>query len=166
MIAYGVGRIGCQLSGDGDWGIVNHWAMPKFLRFLPHWMWSFNYPHNVIREGILIPGCQGNYCYMLAHGVFPTPFYETVSSFIFVIILWSIRKKIKTPGIIFSIYLMMNGFERFLIEHIRINVPYHFLGIVATQAEIISPILFLLGLIGIFYFRKHDFSAKKAKSEP
>ncbi|MEC8852808.1 MAG: prolipoprotein diacylglyceryl transferase family protein, partial [Bacteroidota bacterium] len=91
MIAYGIGRIGCQLSGDGDWGIINVASKPDWLTFLPDWMWSFTYPHNVINEGIPIEGCTGRYCMELANPVWPTPFYEVVmASFIFVF-LWSIR---------------------------------------------------------------------------
>lgn len=160
MLAYGLGRIGCQMAGDGDWGITNPAPKPGWMNFLPNWMWSYNYPHNVIGNQLpstdvtLIPGCEGKYCYMLSHPVFPTPFYETVMCLILFAILWSIRKKIKAPGVIFCIYLAMNGVERFLIELIRINVKYHFLGISATQAQIISPVFFLIGIAGVFYFNK------------
>ena len=54
MLAYGVGRIGCQLSGDGDWGIVNTYPKPGWMSFLPDWMWSFNFPRNVAHEGTVI----------------------------------------------------------------------------------------------------------------
>ena len=52
ILAYGIGRIGCKLSGDGDWGIVNNNIKPEWMSFLPDWMWSYNYPHNVINEGV------------------------------------------------------------------------------------------------------------------
>nr|NQU93731.1 prolipoprotein diacylglyceryl transferase [Bacteroidota bacterium] len=77
MIAYAVGRIGCQLSGDGCWGVPNLEPKPEWLAYLPDWMWSFNYPHNVIKEGVHIAGCDGKYCFELGQPVFPTPFYET-----------------------------------------------------------------------------------------
>lgn len=154
LASYAIGRIGCQLAGDGDWGVENYLTKPNFLSFLPDWMWGFDYPHNVIDAGIAIPGCVGKYCHVLPQVVFPTPFYETVAIAILFFILWSIRKKIHATGVVFCIYLMMNGFERFFIEHIRINVVYHFWGINATQAEIISPIFFIVGLFGIFYFNK------------
>ena len=45
--------MGCHLSGDGDWGIVNLNPKPELLNFLlPDWMWSYNYPNNVINAGI------------------------------------------------------------------------------------------------------------------
>jgi len=152
ILAYAIGRIGCQMAGDGDWGIVNPNPMPSFLSFLPHWMWSFGYPHNVENAGIPIPGCVGDYCTVLSLGVYPTPFYETIMGMIIFFILWSMRKKIHAPGVLFCWYLVFNGIERFLIEIIRVNVKYHFFGISPTQAQIISPIFFLLGVIGIFYF--------------
>ncbi len=154
MLAYSAGRIGCQMAGDGDWGIANTFAEPQWLNFLPDWMWAFSYPHNVINEGVPIPGCTGAHCFMLSPPVFPTPFYETVACGILFLILWLIRKRVTVPGVMFSIYLAMNGVERFLVELIRVNIRYHFFGISATQAQLISPLFFLAGIIGIIYFRK------------
>lgn len=152
ILAYAVGRIGCQMAGDGDWGIVNASPKPSFISFLPDWMWSFGYPHNVEHAGIPIPGCVGDYCTVLSPGVFPTPFYETIMGAIIFFILWSMRKKIHAPGVLFCWYLIFNGIERFSIELIRVNIKYHLFGIEATQAQIIAPIFFLLGVAGIFYF--------------
>ena len=69
-------------------------------------------------------------------------------------ILWAIRTYIKKPGVLFGIYLMFNGVERFLIEQIRVNPPYKFLGIEATQAELIATALFLGGLITLIVCMK------------
>lgn len=154
LLAYGIGRIGCQLSGDGDWGMPNDAPMPEWLSFLPEWMWSFKYPHNVLSEGIPIQGCTGNYCYELATGAWPTPFYETIMAFIAFGIVWSIRKRIHVPGVMVSLYLILNGIERFCIEKIRINPKYNLLGLEATQAEIIAIIFIVLGIFGIYYFNK------------
>ena len=155
MLAYGVGRIGCHLSGDGDWGIVNLAAKPNWLSWAPDWVWSFKYPHNVVGEGVPIPGCVGNFCNELPLPVFPTPFYEVLMGLAIFAFLWSIRSKIKTPGIMWSIYLIFNGLERFLIESIRVNSKYHALGLSFTQAELISTILVLLGITGIFWSLKN-----------
>jgi prolipoprotein diacylglyceryl transferase len=156
LAAYAVGRMACMLSGDGCWGIPNPEPKPEFLAFLPDWMWAYDFPHNVIKEGVPIHNCGGDYCYKLDVPVFPTPFYETSLNAIMFGILWSIRKKIQIPGVIFSIALIMNGFIRFFIEKIRVNIKYDFIGMQITQAEIISTILVILGIIGIFYFRnKH-----------
>jgi len=151
ILAYGIGRIGCQVSGDGDWGIVNSAPKPGWLSFLPDWIWAYTYPHNIMNEGILIPGCEGAHCYELAEAVFPTPFYETSMAVIIFGILWFLRKKIIIPGALFAIYLMFNGLERFLIEKIRINNVFDFLGMQVTQAEIISTFIFLLG-VGFLIF--------------
>lgn len=154
MIAYGIGRIGCHVSGDGDWGIDNLAPIPSWLSFLPDWMWSYSYPHNVISAGIPIPGCEGSHCYALENPVFPTAFYETVMSFGLFGILWAFRKKVTAPGVLFSIYLLLNGFERFWIEKIRVNEVILLFGNEVTQAEIIATIFMLIGITGIFYFRK------------
>ena len=51
MLAYSVGRIGCHMSGDGDWGIIN--INPKPFSWLPDWLWAYTYPNNVAIEGDL-----------------------------------------------------------------------------------------------------------------
>ncbi|WP_299289171.1 prolipoprotein diacylglyceryl transferase family protein [uncultured Mucilaginibacter sp.] len=162
MIAYGVGRIGCQLSGDGDWGIANTSPKPNWLSWAPDWMWAFRFPHNVGDEGIPIPGCVGKYCHQLPVPVYPTSFYESVICILLFLFLWSIRKYIKTPGLMFGIYLILNGVERFLIELIRVNTKYHVAGISFTQAEFISAVLVLTG-IG---FVAHAFLGDKRSIDP
>ena len=147
IIGYGIGRIGCQVAGDGDWGIVNIMSQPQWLSFLPEWTWAYNYPHNILNQGVPIPGCVGPHCSQLAQAVFPTPIYETAMSLLIFAFLWSIRKKIVVPGSLFAIYLMFNGAERFLIEKIRVNNVFDFLGMKVTQAEVISTFLFITGLV-------------------
>ena len=155
MIAYAVGRIGCQMAGDGDWGIPNTLTMPGWLCFLPDWFWAYDYPHNVLNEGVQIADCTGKHCFHLFPPVFPTPLYETIVCTIFFFILWVIRKRIKTTGILFSIFLIMNGFERFFIERIRVNTKYHIFGNEITQAEFISVLLFFAGIaLFIYVLRK------------
>jgi prolipoprotein diacylglyceryltransferase len=155
ILAYGIGRIGCQLSGDGDWGVPNFEPMPDFLSFLPDWMWSFDYYGNVNGVDLGAPGRPMMVDGFLYEGnAWPTPFYETVMSFIIFGILWGFRKKMKAAGVMFSLYLMFNGAERFFIEKIRINSNYHFFGIEATQAEIIAVLLFFVGIAGIWYSLK------------
>lgn len=153
MLAYGIGRIGCHLSGDGDWGIENLSAKPTWF-FLPDWAWSYSYPNNVNNVGIPIENCQGRFCSVLENPVFPTPLWEAIICIALFFVLWSVRKKITTPGVMFCIYLMLNGIERFFIEKIRINNEFGILGIQFTQAEIIATVLILLGITGIIYFRK------------
>ncbi|MBL7722049.1 MAG: prolipoprotein diacylglyceryl transferase, partial [Chitinophagaceae bacterium] len=144
MLAYAVGRIGCQVSGDGDWGIVNN--NPNPFSWLPDWVWSYKYPHNVNEMGIKIPGCEGKFCNELPEAVYPTPLYEIVECVILFFILWSLRKRLKVPGTLFALYLMFNGIERFFIEKIRVNTRINIFGFQPTQAEVISSLLFLSGL--------------------
>jgi phosphatidylglycerol:prolipoprotein diacylglycerol transferase len=153
ILAYGIGRMGCHFSGDGDWGIVNTASKPDWMSFLPDWMWSYNYPNNVINAGELIPGCEGNFCHQLAENVYPTPFYEIIMAGLIFVFLWNIRKKIKIAGVLFCIYLILNGIERFLIEKIRIN--HDMIG-EQTQAEIISFSLILIGILGIYFLNKRE----------
>ncbi len=208
MIAYAVGRIGCQVAGDGDWGVFNsayisdrpghvmvakpgdferkleenktyfldgtvtdssgHTSMvtdriSKSLSEVPHayfkapdwvptWMVAFTYPHNVNEDGILLPDCNEKYCRALPQPVFPTPFYEIVACFILFLTLWLLRKRIKIPGIIFGLYLIFNGVERFLVETIRVNSKYSIFGLHPTQAELISLLLVVSGIIYYAYW--------------
>jgi prolipoprotein diacylglyceryl transferase len=152
MLGYAIGRIGCQVSGDGDWGIAN--LNPKPFSWLPDWLWAYQYPHNVVGEGVPIPGCTGPYCNQLVPAVYPTALYEVILCSLIFALLWSIRKKNKVPGQLFGIYLMFNGMERFLIESIRVNTKYESLPFQPTQAQIISVSLFLVGLILTFNAKK------------
>jgi len=165
MIGYAIGRIGCHMSGDGDWGIVNKLDKPNFMSFLPDWFWKYNYPHNVISDGVPIPGCEGIHCFMLADAVFPTPLYESIACIILFIILWMFRKKIKKAGVFFSFYILLNGIERLLIEQIRVNTKYHIGSYEITQAEIIATVFIILGSLGIYYFNKKNLSYNLKSAE-
>ena len=205
IIAYAVGRIGCQVAGDGDWGIYNSAyisdatgkvmvAQPgdfdkqlqkyatyftegkvmdsanhsvyvtdrtygtlekvphknfKGPSFFPNWFFAYSFPQNVNSDGIKIPGNDEEHNRVLPQPVFPTSLYEIIiCSFIF-LFLWSIRRKIKTPLVMFGIYLVLNGIERFLIELIRVNKTYTFFGLHPSQAEIIACLLIISGLVTI-----------------
>jgi len=149
MLAYGIGRIGCHLSGDGDWGIVNNHPKPALLNWLPDWTWSFKYPHNTIDAGVQMPGCFGMHCEQLRAGVYPTSFYEAVMCIGLFGLMWLFRKRIRIAGLMFYSYLILSGVERILIEMIRINKRYNVLGLELTQAEMISIGMILGGLVGI-----------------
>jgi len=157
LLGYGIGRLGCHFSGDGDWGIENLAPKPSFL---PDWLWAYSYPNNVINEGIPIEGCQGAHCFMLENPVYPTSVYEALACFLFFGILYGFRKKFTIPGTLFAAYLIVNGIERFTIEKIRVNSTYNIMGFEPTQAEIIS-VLFVLTGIGWWMYCRKNF-AKKA----
>ncbi|TAK30392.1 MAG: hypothetical protein EPO28_18810 [Saprospiraceae bacterium] len=154
IISYGVGRIGCMMAGDGDWGIT---AAPQpGWWFLPDWIWSFDFPQNVNRDGIPIEGCQWIYCNRLENPVYPTPLYEIFASFLIGGILWGLRKRLTIPGMLFFVYLILNGFERFWIEKIRVNVKYEWMPLQPTQAEIIAALFFLVGIVGVVWLWKRN----------
>jgi phosphatidylglycerol---prolipoprotein diacylglyceryl transferase len=159
MLGYSVGRIGCQVAGDGDWGIDS--VNPKPFNWLPDWMWSYTYPHNVNEAGVKIAGCMdAKYCNELSVGVFPTSFYETIICFLLFLLIWSLRKRFKIPGTLFAFYLILNGIERFFIEKIRVNVRLNFFGLHPTQAEVISSLLFLGGIILWIVLKRRETTPK------
>ncbi len=178
LVGYGIGRMGCQFSGDGDWGIVAA-AQPEWW-FLPDWMWAYEYPNNVNNVNALVEGCDPakynevlrqpgmgredacmaacgyRYCHELQDPVYPTPIYEIIYAFSAFAILWVLRKRIKIAGILACLYLIFTGAERFLIEKIRVNDKYNYFGQDWSQAQYISIIFVLVGVGGIIYlWRKH-----------
>lgn len=155
IMGYAVGRLGCQFSGDGDWGIINAAAKPSWF-FLPDSWWAYTYPHNILNEGVSIPGCTYRHCMQLEQPVFPTPLWEAILGFIILGILWALRKRITIPGVLFFIYCILNGLERFFIEKIRVNEKID-LGMVSmTQAEIISLMVLFTGIIGCIVLWRKD----------
>ena len=123
----------------------------KAPSFLPTWMVAYTYPQNVNSMGVRLPGCEGTeHCNYLPLPVFPTPFYEIVACLLLFGILLLARPKIKLAGGLFCLYLVLNGFERFFIEKIRVNTKYEGLPFQPTQAELISLGLIILGIVLYF----------------
>jgi phosphatidylglycerol---prolipoprotein diacylglyceryl transferase len=92
-LGYAIGRIGCQVSGDGDYGKASH---------LP---WAMAYPHGTKPIDVRVQ---------------PTPIYETVAMGLLALVLWRLRDRFR-PGILFALWLVLSGLERVLIEFIRRN---------------------------------------------
>ena len=90
---YGIGRIGCQLAGDGDYGIP--WDGP----------WAMAYPNGTVPT---------------TEKVHPTPVYETITMLLVAALLWRWRHRWR-PGTLFALYLVLAGAERFLVEFVRRN---------------------------------------------
>jgi len=135
MLAYGIGRIGCHLSGDGDWGIAADIAAKP--DWLPMWLWAETYPNNILGIDLSMTP------------VYPTPLYEFAMAALIFGILWSFRKHAHQTGWLFWVYLVFNGAERFFIEKIRVNNTMEILGQTVTQAELIALALILVGVIGV-----------------
>ena len=206
MLSYGVGRIGCHVAGDGDWGVFNaayqvndkgsitastlsnfnqavqqhsdffssHYSSfseipqrffpkPSFLNFLPDWFFAYNYPHNVNETGTALANCTGKYCNQLPVPVFPTSLYEIIICIGLFFLIWSLRKKFRVPGTLFAFYLILNGTERFFIEKIRVNVKMNFFGMKLSQAEIISALILISGVV-LWIVLKRKFKSFKTIS--
>jgi len=160
ILAVGIGRLGCQTAGDGDWGIVNTAARPSFI---PQFLWASTYAHNIANEGVGIPGCIEQHCQVLPVPVFPTPLYEFMECFAIFLILHFIRKQLThKPGLLFFIFAVLIGIQRYTIEQIRSisdRQLYYVFGHGFKQAELISIALVVAGAIGAIwlnsYYNKH-----------
>jgi len=108
-LGYAIGRVGCQLSGDGDYGKASD---------LP---WAMSYPDGTV------PTDQR---------VQPTPVYESLAMGLVAWLLWSWRDRFR-PGVLFAIYLVLSGLERFLVEFLRRNDQV-WAGLTAPQLESIA----------------------------
>ncbi len=117
-LGYAIGRIGCQVSGDGDYGIRS--GLP----------WAMGYPHGTVPTP---PGVR----------VHPTPIYETVVMCLLAYALWQLRDRVR-PGVVFALYLIGSGLERFLVEFIRRNEAV-VAGLTGPQLE--SLLLVAVGLL-------------------
>ena len=123
-LGYGIGRIGCQLAGDGDYGVATD---------LP---WGMAYPDGVVPT---------------FETVHPAPVYETLMSLVIFVLLWLTRKRLTVPGMSFCFYLVLSGAARFAVEFIRLNPEVAF-GL--TGAQLISVALIAIGAIGPVYLMK------------
>jgi phosphatidylglycerol:prolipoprotein diacylglycerol transferase len=92
-LGYAIGRVGCQLSGDGDYGVASD---------LP---WAMAYPDGTVST---------------TDEVHPTPVYETLAMGLVALLLWRWRDRFR-PGVLFALYLLLAGLERLLVEFIRRN---------------------------------------------
>jgi phosphatidylglycerol:prolipoprotein diacylglycerol transferase len=117
-LGYAIGRIGCQVSGDGDYGVPS--SLP----------WAMGYPHGTVPTPLGVR-------------VQPTPIYETVTMCLLAYALWSLRDRVR-PGVIFALYLLLSGLERFLVEFIRRNSEV-LAGLTAPQLESVG--LLVIGLL-------------------
>lgn len=116
---YALGRVGCQLSGDGDYGKA--WDGP----------WAMAYPEGTVATDV---------------PVHPTPIYETLTMGIAAIVLWRLRDRFR-PGVLFALYLIFAGVERFLVEFLRRNEDV-LIGL--TQAQLLSLVMVAAGAAWIF----------------
>lgn len=138
-IGQAIGRQGCQLAGDGDWGLPSK---------LP---WAMAYPRAIVgwnADTVLKLDDQ----YRLVSGFFPgvrvhpAPIYETILYLGVFAILWSMRKRSEPAGRLMYWYLLLAGFCRFMVEFVRIN-PRVFHGL--SEAQLIAFAMMVLGAIAL-----------------
>lgn len=141
-LAYGIGRIGCHLAGDGDYGIPTD---------LP---WGTNYENGTVPPSSMFRGSE--YAAAYPNGILPdntplhpTPIYEFIVAVIIFSILWKLRKKAWADGKLFMFYLVFSGTARLLVEFIRLN-PRLILGL--SEAQIISVGLIFIGIGGLINY--------------
>jgi phosphatidylglycerol---prolipoprotein diacylglyceryl transferase len=141
VLAYGVARLGCHFSGDGDYG---------FPTDLP---WGTNYSHGTYppsRAFAIFPEITSQF----PNGIVPndipchpTPVYEMILGIFGFILMWTVfRKRNYPPGMLFAIYLIMAGLFRFGVEFLRLNPRLAF-GL--SEAQLISVVLFAVGVAWI-----------------
>lgn len=136
-LGYGIGRIGCHLAGDGDYGKpwdgifgtdYSRGVVPPSQAFYGTEI-AKNYPNGIVPDHTL---------------VHPTPMYEAVISILIFFVLWQLNKKPKQAGFIISLYFILGGLERLGIEFLRIN-PEVLFGL--SGAQVISVVLITAGLV-------------------
>ncbi len=145
ILAYGIGRIGCHLAGDGDYG---------FPTTLP---WGTNYSKGTYPPSAAFRGFP-EITSRFPNGIVPdstlchpTPVYEFLLCALAFWFLWSIRKKVTPDGKLFMLYLILAGVERFSVEFLRINPRLAF-GL--SEAQLISVVLTIVGVIGFLSFSR------------
>jgi phosphatidylglycerol---prolipoprotein diacylglyceryl transferase len=129
-LGYAIGRIGCQLSGDGDYG--KPWNGP----------WAMSYPDGTVPTD---------------RTVHPTPIYETLAMGLGAWMLWQLRDRFRT-GVLFAIYLVYAGAERFLVEFLRRNSDA-VLGLTGPQLE--SLAMMLAGVLWMYAVKQRHGSLSR-----
>jgi phosphatidylglycerol:prolipoprotein diacylglycerol transferase len=156
VIGQALGRIGCHLSGDGDWG------MPTTLP------WGVAYPNAIVGwngNSVLKLDSQNHLVSAFYPGVHvhPTPIYEAIVYGLIFMFLWSRRKETKVPGQLFDLYLMLAGAARFMVEFLRVN-PRVFMGL--SEAQLIAIVMMILGAGLYVYSSVTNKDEKPSLSEP
>jgi phosphatidylglycerol:prolipoprotein diacylglycerol transferase len=133
-VGYAIGRIGCFLSGDGDYGIPT--SVP----------WGMSFPNGVVPT---------------TERVHPTPLYELIAWILIAYFLWLLGARFLRENVpagrVFCAYLVLTGVARFLVEIIRIN-PRSFFGMSNAQAASVASIL--VGLVLFFFFLPKEAAAE------
>jgi phosphatidylglycerol:prolipoprotein diacylglycerol transferase len=166
ILAYGIGRLGCHLSGDGDygyptslpWGTIYAQGTAKPSVMLEEYFaqhvdqrraWQYD-SLRVLPAGIDRLGHRYSR-FDEVTPLHPTPVYELILGVIGFLLLWALRTREYPDGTIFMIYLMLASMFRFFIEFMRLN-PHTFAGM--SEAQVVALLLFVLGLAGMLYLNR------------
>lgn len=153
MIGYGVARLGCHLSGDGDYG---------FPTSLP---WGTDYSHGIYppsRAFAIFPEIASRYPGGIVPDntpCHPTPVYEMILGIIGFAILVQLRKKNWPDGKLFAWYLILSSLFRFSVEFLRLNPRLAF-GL--SEAQLISIVVFFIGILFSLYLDRR----RESRSRP
>ncbi|HOT23741.1 MAG TPA: prolipoprotein diacylglyceryl transferase [Thermoleophilia bacterium] len=123
-LGYAIGRVGCQLAGDGDYGTPSD---------LP---WAMGYPNGTVPTP---PGVR----------VHPTPIYEIIMMVPIIWVLWRLAKKDRSGWWTFGWMLVLTGIERFVVEFVRRNEEIA-LGLTQPQWVAIASVVIGTGLVLLF----------------
>jgi phosphatidylglycerol---prolipoprotein diacylglyceryl transferase len=132
-LGYAIGRVGCQLSGDGDYGEA--WDGP----------WAMSYPDGTVPT---------------SEDVHPTPVYEALAMGFGAWLLWRLRDRFRA-GVLFAIYLVYAGAERFLVEFVRRNSEVA-LGLTGAQLESLAMMVAGIVWLGVARQRRGGLSRNAA----
>jgi phosphatidylglycerol:prolipoprotein diacylglycerol transferase len=145
-LGYGIARIGCHLSGDGDYGV----PVSEFASWVP---WGTDYSKGTLPPSVAFRGTEiaEKFGGVVPNDTpcHPTPIYELILAIIIFAILWRRRERITESGKLFFLYLILSGISRFLVEFIRLNPRILF---DLTEAQIISLLMIAGGLILYYKF--------------
>ncbi len=155
-IGYGIARVGCHLSGDGDYGL----PVSEFMSWVP---WGTDYSNGTLPPSIAFRGSDIAVKFggvvpdnTLCH---PTPIYEFIIGALIFWFLWRKRDVFRGDGKLYGLYLILSGAARLLVEFIRLN-PIYLFGL--SEAQLISVVLIGAGFF--LYFRTPTTFMEKEKS--
>ena len=135
-IGYGVGRIGCLTSGDGDYGKVTTLPWGVHLR-----------ADALVPVRALVPGAAANAM------VQPTPVYEFLFSLALAWLLWRLGTKARPLGWLTGLYLVLSGIGRFLVEFVRLN-PRLYWGMSNAQVAALGSVV--VGVVVVMATRRGE----------
>jgi phosphatidylglycerol:prolipoprotein diacylglycerol transferase len=161
FLAYGLGRLGGHLAGNGYWGMLADAPVPSGWPI----RWASTYPNNLANKGVPIDDCggylpsQGDYCLELPEAVYTIGLWEFwICLFVFAL-LWGLRTKLKPVGMLFALNLIFNALMRWQIERFRVE------GFSPTQGIALAMLVGGIGMAGFLLWRSYRSKKKQAQTD-